>query len=280
MLKTGIVSSAYFHLDNFAAGLHEMKKDGYDCCDYHGFIHGNSPLYLYDEDELKLYLSNVLKSAVNAGIKINQLHAQWPLNCKTEAEIAESIEIAKRSIRGAAYLDCSNVVVHTFAPFGWSKEINAQKTFDLNVRIFKELTDYAKGYNTTVCIENLPFVSLEISKVDTVLKLIRAVNQPNCKMCFDVGHAHVFHDDIAEDIKKIGPFLQVLHVHDNNGQFDSHQMPWQGSIIWDNFVAALHNIGFTGCISLETYVDSDMPLEVKTSMRKLLSQLAKILATM
>lgn len=280
MLKTGIVSSAYFHFDDFATGLQVMKKDDYDCCDYHGFIHSNSPLYIYGEHELKLYLSNVLESAIVAGIKFNQLHAQWPLSCETDAEVAASIEIVKRSIRGATYLNCPNVVVHTFAPFGWNKEIDAKKTFDLNVRIFKELTAYARDFDITVCIENLPFVCLEISKVDTVLKLIRAVNQPNCKMCFDVGHAHVFHDDIAEDIKKIGSYLQVLHVHDNNGQFDSHLIPWQGSINWNEFVAAIRDINFSGCISLETYVDLDMPREVKTSMRKLLSQLARILATM
>lgn len=280
MLKTGIVSSAYFRYDDYKTGLVELKNDGYDCCDYHGFIHANSPLYRYDDRQLELYLSDVLKVATKCGIHFCQMHAQWPLKCATEDEMSHSIEVLKKSIRGAYYLDCPNIVVHTFAPLGWEQEIDAIKTFETNVKIFSEIADYAKTYDVTICIENLPFRNLEISKVDTVIKLIRAVNRSNCKMCFDVGHAHVFHDDIAEDIKKIGPYLQVLHVHDNNGQFDSHQMPWQGSIIWDDFVAGLRNIGFSGCISLETYVDSDMPLEVKTSMRKLLSQLARILATM
>lgn len=279
MLKTGIVSSAYFRYDDYEAGLIELKNDGYDCCDYHGFIHVNSPLYSYDDHELKLYLSDILKAATKCGIHFCQMHAPWPLKCATEDEISHSMELLKKSIRGSYYLDCPNIVVHTFAPFGWEKEVDAIKTFETNVKIFSEIVDYANTYGVTICIENLPFRNLEISKVDAVLKLIHAVNRSNCKMCFDVGHAHVFHDDITKDIHEMGTCLQVLHVHDNNGQFDSHLMPWQGTIDWAAFAKALKDINFSGCISLETYVDSDMPYEVKIKMRKLLSQLAEILTT-
>ena len=280
MLKTGIVSSAYFKYNDFDAGLQQLKNDGYDCCDYHGFIHAVSPLYHYSEEELASYLTDVRVCAEKYGVEMWQLHAQWPLACGTESDTAKSIESAKKAIRGAAYLNCHNVVVHTFAPFGWQREVDAEKTFEKNVEIFSLLADYAQDFNVTICIENLPFTGLEISKVDTVLHLLDVLNRPNCKMCFDVGHAHVFHDDIANDIAKIGSYLQVLHVHDNSGQHDSHIMPWQGSINWNIFAKALRDIGFDGCISLETYVKNDMPHAVKVAMRKLLAQLAKIIANM
>ena len=278
MLKTGIVSSAYFQYNDYDVGLRQLKEDGYDCCDYHGFIHAVSPLYRYDEEELQSYLAEVYQSAEKYGVEFNQLHAQWPLKCSTEEETLRSIESAKKSIRGAAYLHCHNVVMHTFAPFGWQREVDAEATFDKNVEIFSTVADYAKDFDVTICIENLPFTELEISKVGTVLRLIEVLNRPNCKMCFDVGHAHVFHDDIAEDIIKIGSRLQVLHVHDNSGQHDSHIMPWQGTVNWNSFTKALKEVGFDGCISLETYVKNNMPHEIKVSMRKLLARLAQIIA--
>ena len=278
MLKTGIVSSAYFHYDDYETGLYELKNDGYDCCDYHGFIHADSPLYEFDDYKLERYLGDILKEASKCGISFCQMHAQWPLKCSTEDEVLHSMEVMKKSVRSASFLECPNVVIHTFAPFGWEQEVDKKKTFEINVRIFSEISDYAKAYGITVCIENLPFRNLEISKVDTVIKLIQTVDRPNCKMCFDVGHAHVFNDDIVKDIKNIGSYLQVLHVHDNNGLFDSHLMPWQGSINWTAFIKAIKDVNFKGCISLETYVDNDMPHEVKIAMRKLLSKLAKIIA--
>lgn len=278
MLKIGIVSSAYFHYDDFPEGLIDMASDGYDCCDYHGFIHEDSPLYKYSEEQLKNYLLELSNKAQESKIFINQLHAQWPLKAGSQHEIVCSLDRIKTSIRGAWYLMCPNIVIHPIVPLGRGEDFDEHVIFNKNVDFFTRVADYAEQYQVTICIENLPFVEFAISKVDNVLKLIKAVNKKNCKMCFDVGHAFVFKDDIGDDIIKIGNNLQVLHVHDNKGNYDSHMIPWLGAINWEAFSLALKRIDFQGCISLETYIENDMPQPMKSCMRKLLSKIARYIS--
>lgn len=54
-------------------------------------------------------------------------------------------------------------------------------------------------------------------------------------MCFDTGHANLFHDDIAADVRLLDKDLACLHVHDNKGNWDQHLIPYQGNIKWDEF---------------------------------------------
>ena len=48
--------------------------------------------------------------------------------------------------------------------------------------------------------------------------------------------------------------LAALHVHDNFGIKDEHNIPGNGIIDWDGFVKALVDIGYDGVFSLETAI--------------------------
>ena len=148
----------------------------------------------------------------------------------------------------------------------------------MNVSLFKTLMPYAEKYDVTVCAENLPFTALNISKVLEVKRLVREIDHPHLKVCLDTGHVNVFHDDMEADVRLLGDDLAVLHVHDNKGNWDQHLTPYQGNIDWEAFLAALKEIGFKGCFSLETYPARRTPEPVLEEMRLSLSRLARMMA--
>ena len=278
MLKTGIISSAYFDCNSYQVGFKALHDDGYDCCDYHGFVSSDSPLYSCSMQQLESYLKEVRRCAEYNAILIWQLHTIWPLPCGDKADIETSMCLVKRSIVGAHLIDCQRVVVHPMLPYGNGKDENPTQTFHLNQKFFKELSSFAQEYGVTICIENLPYLQSDICRVDKVLELVDAVNEENCKMCLDVGHSHLFHEDIYATVLKIGSRLSALHIHDNRGDVDSHLIPWMGTIDWNALSRALKQIGFNGCISLETQINDNVPQPIRHKLALILSEIAKRIA--
>ena len=73
-------------------------------------------------------------------------------------------------------------------------------------------------------------------------------------------------------ITTLGHRLKVLHIHDNDGIGDLHQIPFtftktrenRSSTDWDGFLGGLKAIGFGGVLSYETApVLSSFPEEMK-----------------
>ena len=132
------------------------------------------------------------------------------------------------------------------------------------------------GYD---CVENLPFRGIQTCQVDWVKKLLDYFQHPNLKMCFDTGHVNVYRDDLAGDVRKIGKYLQCLHVHDNRGDWDEHMIPYKGTIDWQAFLTALKEIGYQGCFSLETYSNKKMPEPFLENERINLARLARFMVS-
>lgn len=54
----------------------------------------------------------------------------------------------------------------------------------------------------------------------------------------------------------LGKRIKALHIHDNNGATDQHLMPYVGTINWDDFCNSLHDIGYDGDLSFETFAQT------------------------
>ena len=258
-MKTGLESVAYFGLYDYAEGLKKLKSHGYECVDYGELCKRNSDLYTFDNDKYRRFLSDIGEEAYKQGVEIRQLHGLWATDDKTRELREESIRYFIKEIEGAHYLGCKNIVIHPFLPYGWGAEIDKDKIWDVNVDLFTRLLPYAEKYGVTICAENQPFTAVAMSTVKEVKKLVRAIDNPLLKVCLDTGHANVFHDDLAADVRLLGNDLATLHVHDNKGNWDQHLIPYMGNIKWDEFLSALKEIGYHGCFTLETMISTTMP---------------------
>lgn len=277
MIKTGIESTGYFGAFDFEEGLKKCKSHGYDCIDYQNLIE-NADAYLNFSDEEYLdYLKKFKKAATEAGIEVFQAHGSTPL--KSDGMPCTDIDGKFiRQLETCKELDCKYLIFHPYFDYidnFETHEVGMKRNYDL----MELILPHAEKYGVTICLENLPFRYVDISRVKEVKKLIREIDSKNLAACLDTGHTNVINENIYESILTFGKDLKTLHVHDNFGfSGDRHYPPFKGTVDWDGFVKGLNEIGYKGCISLETFIDKRTPEPMKEQMQRGLAGIAKYFA--
>ncbi|MBP5200711.1 MAG: sugar phosphate isomerase/epimerase, partial [Schwartzia sp.] len=132
------------------------------------------------------------------------------------------------------------------------------------------LAPMAKEKGITVCIENLydgiadHLIEGPCCDVRKCAERIDRMNEKYCAeilgFCFDTGHANVIGLDFERFITTLGRRLKVLHIHDNDGVRDLHQIPFTftrtrentSSTDWEGFICGLRKIHFDGVLNFET----------------------------
>lgn len=260
----------------------KMAEIGYVAADYN-LANTTSDVYTMSETEAKEFLLKQKELAKESGVEIFQTHGpwRWPCNDSTPEHRAERMEKMKKSIEYTALLGCKNWVIHPIMPFG-TEEINtpnAKLTWDLNKEFMTEILSFAKEKGVVVCFENLPFRGLSLSAPDPILDFVKEMNDESFKICFDTGHAAIYSKKISvgEAIRKMGSEIRCLHVHDNCGWVDDHNMPLDGIIDWQDLVSALKEINYDGVFSLETSPSKRLSDDVFLELHKIYYKVTKSL---
>jgi sugar phosphate isomerase/epimerase len=138
-----------------------------------------------------------------------------------------------------------------------------------------ELAPIAASHSIWLCLENLPRGSFPGSLTRDNESIVRELNASHVRLCLDTGHANIM-ADVASEIRAAAGLLRTTHVHDNDGQRDSHLLPGLGSIRWPDFAAALHDIRYDGVIMIECpRFMRDNPHMVNESLRQTLAELCR-----
>lgn len=114
---------------------------------------------------------------------------------------------------------------------------------EIGLTRIKAIVDYAKSINVRVCFENTKIKGY----VDYI---IENIIDENVGLCFDSGHYHAhFKDDL--DFKKFKDRIFAIHLHDNNGEFDEHLIPFDGNLDFQKVLNNLKKCNYNGPIILE-----------------------------
>ena len=233
--------------------------------------------------ELEAFFAPHKKGAQAAGIQIQQMHMPYPVYVPTGSrELNDYLwqEVGPKSMALCAYLECPYIVIHGFklARFLGSEE----KEWAQTEKFIDSIAPYAKETGITICIENLydgvgghlvegPCCDAEkaAERIDRINEKYRA---EVLGFCFDTGHANLTGLDMEAFITRLGHRMKVLHIHDNDGIMDLHQIPFtftktrenKVSTDWDGFIRGLKNIHYKNVLNFETApVLSAFPEEMK-----------------
>jgi D-psicose/D-tagatose/L-ribulose 3-epimerase len=111
------------------------------------------------------------------------------------------------------------------------------------------LAEHAQQFNITLGLEYLNrFESYLVSCADELVRLVEAVNHPNCKLMFDTFHANIEEKNIGEAIKKCAKHLIHVQVSEND-----RSTVGRGNIDWQGVFNALKSIGYEGWLSVEAF---------------------------
>lgn len=262
----------------------KMKEFGFSCVDYN-MGNENHIIYTADEATADAYLLREKELSEQAGIEISQTHGpwRWPPKDDTAEARADWLNKMKQAVRATAVLGCKYCVVHPIMPFG-IQEIGmpeADLTWKMNLDFMREVVKTAVEYNVTVCLENMPMPRFSMGTPEAVLRFVREIDNEHLKICLDTGHVSVYGSDLnlADEVRRLGDYIKVLHVHDNKYGYDAHLIPGLGDTDWEAFAKALKDIGYKGVFSLETAPSpkwtDDIFAETSVSLVKIAQNIAR-----
>lgn len=302
MLDIGVQTKNIVYDENPVIGFRILKESGFSCADFslNGYLK-NTDIYqsninrFFDRGitELTSYFRPHKDAAKSAGIKVNQMHMPYPIYVpKGNKELNDYLwdEVAPKSMEICSFLECPYIVIHGFklAYYLGSEEAEWQHT----EAFIDSIAPMAKEMGITICIENL-YDGIGNHLVEgpccNAMKAVQRIDRINKKyhaevlgFCFDTGHANLIGLDFEQFITTLDYRLKVLHIHDNDGISDLHQIPYTftktrentASTDWNGFIKGLREINYSGVLSFETApVLSSFPEEMKEDV---LAFIAKI----
>lgn len=117
----------------------------------------------------------------------------------------------------------------------------------------REAGDHAAKIGITLAVEPLNrFESDVLCTTQQAMELLDAVSHPAVKIMLDTFHMHMEEADIAEAILLAGDRIAHFQANENHRGF-----PGTGATDWVAVFRALHQVGYTGPVSLEPFRRND-----------------------
>lgn len=304
MIGIGVQTQNVVQDKNPQDGFRMLKEAGFDNCDFslNGYLK-NTDIYrgnmnrFFDRSitDLEDFFSAHKKAANAEGVSIYQMHMPYPIFVpKASEEVNEYLwqQVAVKSMQICHFLECRYIVIHGFklARYLGTEELEWQQT----TKLLETILPMAKAYGIVVCMENL-YESIADHIIEgpgcDALKAVQRIDDFNERygaevlgFCFDAGHANLVGIDFEKFLTTLGHRLKVLHLHDNDGRADLHQIPYTftrtrentSSTDWEGLLRGLTAIKFDGVLSFETApVLKAFPEELKFEALKFIASIGE-----
>ncbi|MBR4219538.1 MAG: sugar phosphate isomerase/epimerase [Victivallales bacterium] len=280
-MKIGTVDGGFTSIYGDKEGLRRLRALGFECLDENCFVNTEQELFKISEKDYEKRLVNLRRLIEDADLEINQTHGpwRWPPRDATPEDRAERFEKMTKSILGTVLLGSKNFVIHPIMPFTTNDASHEQETWEMNLEFFGRLCEVARQHEVVICFENMPWKTFSLASPEAITRFAKQMNSPWFKVCLDTGHSLTLGIQPADGVRQIGKeYLQVLHVHDNNGVNDCHWLPYNGIGNWEEFTKALQEIGFDGTLSMETSLSRKLPVDIRDNAERMFFQIAAKLA--
>lgn len=123
-------------------------------------------------------------------------------------------------------------------------------------RSIDDLGRYGQLIGIRYAFENLPGYHPVGWDVKELACILREVGAPNTGMCFDSGHANMV-GDVPAAIRAGAEQIIYVHLSDNGGTADDHEMITAGHIDAQAMARAMREVGYAGTMMIEIFHDED-----------------------
>lgn len=241
-ISSGVLSC---RLGDFKA-IELFSKAGFDAVDY--AFDRSVPDNQWLSGSQDEYRQRLIEAVKSNGISFNQAHAtcvfDWDDSNVIECDVKPTVI---NCIRNAAEMGIPHIIVHGLSHSAVNH--SQEEKFRVNVDYFNYLKPFAKDCGIKIALENLKKICTTPDEYEC---LMDTLNDEVFTACVDLGHSFYVGQDAAEIIRRLGhERVTALHVHDNQGLADDHQIPGFGKIDWNPLLKALAEIKYSGDFNLE-----------------------------
>lgn len=251
-------TSPFLKRMNYEEMITIVSNAGFDALDFSFFA---EEFYSKDieDKKFKQLFTTWREIAAEKQIVYNQAHAPYPSSTVNATETVRIFDDIVRSMRNSSYLGIDTVVVHPMKHLKYADDKAPEQLFEMNIDFFKRLQPFCEEYNVKIAIENTwqllkkNFVSHSAcSTPEEHIKYLDALDSRWFCACLDIGHAILVNEKVDEYIKKLGAGrLKALHIHDSDGYYDLHTLPYYGVGNWNSITKSLKEIRYAGDFTFE-----------------------------
>lgn len=200
------------------------------------------------EHRLDLIRDDMLRARDTLGLKF-QVHA--PMSDVNIGSVYEPMRLAavdeiKRVMALCSQLEVTVVTVHPGFVNGIAF-LDRSRASDMTRRSILELAPFAEEHGVFMAVENLPTnINATCTRAED---LLAAIEGTSASICFDMGHANTA-GALDNMLKHVSKFRNV-HLHNNDGQWDQHNVIDEGTADLGKVVSALKG-SYSGNIVIES----------------------------
>ncbi len=198
--------------------------------------------FLYDECELE----QIECWLHRYNLQVTDLHASagrekaW--GSLREYERLAGVELVANRIEMAARLGTDVIIMHL--P-DLSDPTTREAAWDQVCKSLDTLRKPAGRHGVRIAIENGPLAEIE--------KLLSTYEPDYLGLCYDCGHGNLVPDGL-DRLECLQDRLISIHLHDNDGSADQHNLPfWPGGTVdWDRLAKTLATSAYAKWVSMES----------------------------
>ena len=115
-------------------------------------------------------------------------------------------------------------------------------------RLFRSLDDlepFARKRGVQIALENWDLQTFEI-----IEKVLKRYNPEYLGICYDSGHGNIF-EGVIDVLDRIKERLIVVHLHDNDGKDDLHDLIFSGTLDGNRLARIIAQSSYNKCVSME-----------------------------
>lgn len=277
MIEIGVQTKGIIPDKSPDEAIHFIKEAGFTKLDYNLDVflkiadlkkNHTESFFSNDIEALRIYFQQYVEAMEKYGVRASQMHAPYPVRIEEQEQVNEYVQglVIPKSIIIAEVLGVPYVVVHPFKmQCFYSRERERQE----NIEYFKMLVPLLKQCKVKICFENLyggvggRFIEGVCADPEDAIWYVDTMNEYAGEelfgFCLDTGHLQIAKRDPYEFITKLGSRLKIFHIHENDGVFDLHQMPFTFGaekgygLDWEGVIRGLKEINYQGTLSFETF---------------------------
>jgi sugar phosphate isomerase/epimerase len=154
---------------------------------------------------------------------------------RTKAKRMATVDEIKRALEIAETIPFRYMVQH----LGVSEEEFDERKVDAAFSSLEELMLFARHRGVEILLENIPN---ELSTAERLMSFVKTTHL-DLHFVFDLGHANIG-GGVAAEFEIMKERIRSTHVHDNDGESDSHLFPLLaegGTIDWKNTMKLLRS---------------------------------------
>lgn len=255
-----------------------IKAAGFDAFDF-GSQTTEQDMEEFLSEERWQHVRQIKEHIDNIGLQCAQSHA--PFGDDQMALLPAII----RSMEFASHLGAEVIVVHPITD-NYHYYERQQELFEENMKFYRLIIPHAQRLNIKVAVENMygwdnpKRLNIEsvCSHSDEFIHYIDTLDSEYIVACVDTGHSLLVGEAPENMITRLGKRVGALHIHDNTGIDDAHNIPFSGVVNWDNVCKALADIGYNGNFTFECgFYRNEMDDEQITHSAEFLAHIGRCL---